>query len=285
MAPSSISPKPARQRQLRRADDPHPTRTRRGVALLPSLFTMGNMFCGYACIVYSLRGDFETAAPFIGFAIVLDMLDGRIARLTGTASDFGVELDSLADVISFGIAPAIMSYAWGLSELGRLGMFSGFLFVSAAALRLARFNIQSAAGGDKRYFVGMPSPAAAAIPAATVYSFSTRISDYREALPVLAMVLVPALLMVSTIRFRSFKTIDLQVRRPYTVLLLIAAGIMAVATHPRFVLVAMAYAYLASAFIGLAISRIKHRHQVAPPVGGDGPVPANADGDVETPLE
>jgi len=232
---------------------------------LPSLFTMGNMFCGYACIVYSLRGDFETAAPFIGFAIVLDMLDGRIARLTGTASDFGVELDSLADVISFGIAPAIMSYAWGLAELGRLGMFSGFLFVSAAALRLARFNIQSASGGDKRYFVGMPSPAAASIPAATVYLFSDRITDYREALPVLAMVLVPALLMVSTIRFRSFKTIDLRMRRPYTVLLLIAAGIMAVATHPRFVLVGMAYAYLASAFIGLAVSRIRHRSQTAPP--------------------
>ena len=226
---------------------------------------MGNMFCGYACIVYSLRGDFETAAPFIGFAIVLDMLDGRIARLTGTASDFGVELDSLADVISFGIAPAIMSYAWGLAELGRLGMFSGFLFVSAAALRLARFNIQSASGGDKRYFVGMPSPAAASIPAATVYLFSDRITDYREALPVLAMVLVPALLMVSTIRFRSFKTIDLRMRRPYTVLLLIAAGIMAVATHPRFVLVGMAYAYLASAFIGLAVSRIRHRSQTAPP--------------------
>ena len=225
---------------------------------------MGNMFCGYACIVYSLRGDFETAAPFIGFAIVLDMLDGRIARLTGTASDFGVELDSLADVISFGIAPAIMSYAWGLAELGRLGMFSGFLFVSAAALRLARFNIQSAAGGDKRYFVGMPSPAAAGIPAATVYLFSDRITDYREALPVLAMVLVPALLMVSTIRFRSFKTIDLRMRRPYTVLLLIAAAIMAVATHPRFVLVGMAYTYLASAFIGLAVSRIKRRSQAAP---------------------
>ena len=231
---------------------------------MPSLFTMGNMFCGYACIVYSLRGDFETAAPFIGFAIVLDMLDGRIARLTGTASDFGVELDSLADVISFGIAPAIMSYAWGLAELGRLGMFSGFLFVSAAALRLARFNIQSAAGGDKRYFVGMPSPAAASIPAATVYLFSDRITDYREALPVLAMVLVPALLMVSTIRFRSFKTIDLRMRRPYTVLLLIAAGIMAVATHPRFVLVGLAYTYLASAFIGLAASRFRRRSQAAP---------------------
>jgi CDP-diacylglycerol--serine O-phosphatidyltransferase len=220
---------------------------------------MANMFCGYACIVYALRGDFETAAPFIGFAVVLDMLDGRIARMTGTASDFGVELDSLADVISFGVAPAILSFAWGLEPLGRLGTFSGFVFVSAAAMRLARFNIQSASGGDKRYFVGMPSPAAAAIPAATVYVYPFGLHDYRTALPVLAMVLIPALLMVSTIRFRSFKTIDLQSRRPYTVLLLIALGIGLIATHPRYVLIAMAYTYLASGFIELLITRIRHR--------------------------
>jgi CDP-diacylglycerol--serine O-phosphatidyltransferase len=244
---------------LRRGTERPRPRIRRGVALLPGLFTMANMFCGYACIVYSLRGDFETAAPFIGFAVVLDMLDGRIARMTGTASDFGVELDSLADVISFGVAPAILSFAWGLSPLGRLGTFSGFLFVSAAAMRLARFNIQSASGGDKRYFVGMPSPAAAAIPAATVYVYPYGLHDYRAALPVLAMVLVPALLMVSTIRFRSFKTIDLQSRRPYTVLLLIAVGIMLIATHPRYVLIVMAYAYLASGFIELLIARIRRR--------------------------
>src|SRR5262249_31799464 len=148
-----------RLRFVRRpAPDRRPLRARRGVALLPSLFTMGNMFCGYACMVYAMRGEFETAAPFIGIAIVLDMLDGRIARLTGTASEFGVQLDSLADAISFGVAPAFLTVSWGLEPLGRLGLSAGFLYVSAAALRLARFNIQSAAGGDKRYFVGMPSP-------------------------------------------------------------------------------------------------------------------------------
>jgi CDP-diacylglycerol--serine O-phosphatidyltransferase len=244
---------------LRRADDRKRLRARRGVSLLPSLFTMGNMFCGYACIVYAMRGDFDTAAPFIGFAVVLDMLDGRIARLTGTSSDFGVEFDSLADVISFGIAPAMLSFAWALQPLGRLGWAAGFLFVAAAAMRLARFNIQSAAGGDKRYFVGMPSPAAAAIPAATVWAYPYAITDYRAALPALAMVVIPALLMVSTIRFRSFKTIDLQMRRPYTVLFLIAVAWMVFAAHPRIVLVVMAYTYLASAFIGMAISRIRHR--------------------------
>jgi CDP-diacylglycerol---serine O-phosphatidyltransferase len=249
-----------RLRFLRRATDrPRKYRFRRGVYLLPSLLTMGNMFCGYACVVYAMRGEYETAAPFIGFAVVLDMLDGRIARLTGTTSEFGVEFDSMADIISFGMAPAILSFQWGLSALGRLGWAAGFMFVAAAAMRLARFNIQSASGGDKRYFVGMPSPAAAAIPAATVYAYPWGLYDYREALPALAMVLVPAVLMVSTIRFRSFKTLDSRARRPYTVLIFLAAGIVLIATHPQAMLVVIAYGYLASGFIGLAISRLRRR--------------------------
>src|SRR5881397_2922227 len=215
-----------RLRFLRRGSDPPRHRFRRGVYLLPSLFTMGNMFCGYACVVYAMRGEYETAAPFIGFAYVLDMLDGRIARLTGGESAFGLQFDSLADVISFGVAPAVLALNWGLQPLGRLGWAVGFMFVAAAAMRLARFNIQGMAGTDKRYFVGMPSPAAAAVPAATVYAYPWGLFDYREALPALAMVLVPAILMVSTIRFRSFKTLDLRARQPYTVLIFIAAGIV-----------------------------------------------------------
>ncbi len=270
-----LNHEPGRLRFLRRRTDAPRRRFRRGVYLLPSLLTLGNLFCGYACIVYAMRGDYETAAPYIGFAIVLDMLDGRIARMTGTASAFGLEFDSLADVISFGMAPAILSFAWGLSSLGRLGWAAGFLFVSAAAMRLARFNIQSASGGDKRYFVGMPSPAAAAVPAATVFAYPYGLSDYRAALPVLAMVIVPAVLMISTIRFRSFKNLDLQNRRPYTVLIFIAGGIMLVATHPRIVLVVLAYSYLASAFVGMAVSRIRHRGRepaadvAAPATGAD----------------
>ncbi len=248
-----------RLRFLRRATDRPPRRFRRGVYLLPSLFTLGNMFCGYACIVYAMRGEYETAAPFIGFAYLLDVLDGGIARMTGSDSAFGLQFDSLADVISFGIAPAILSFAWGLSSLGRLGWAAGFMFVACAAMRLARFNIQSAAGGDKRYFVGMPSPAAAAVPAATVYAYPWGLYDYREALPALLMVLVPALLMVSTIRFRSFKNFDLQSRRPYRVLLFIATAIMLVAWLHRYVLVVAAYSYLASAFIGMAVTRLRHR--------------------------
>ena len=257
---------------LRRATDrPRRNRLRRGVYLLPSLLTMGNMFCGYACVVYAMRAEYETAATFIGFAIVLDMLDGRIARMTGTTSAFGVEFDSLADVISFGVAPAILSFAWGLSPLGRLGWAAGFLFVAAAAMRLARFNIQSG-GGDKRYFVGLPSPAAAAIPASTVYAWPYGLYDYRAALPAIAMVIVPAALMVSTIRFRSFKTLESQTRRPYTVLIFVAAAIMAIATHPRSMLVVISYSYLASAFIGLVITRLRHRGgRAAPPTALDPP--------------
>ena len=267
-----------RVRFLSRATDRPPRRFSRGVSLLPSLFTMANLFCGYACVVYTMRGEYETAAPFVGFAIVLDMLDGRIARLTGTSTDFGLQFDSLADVISFGIAPAILSFGWGLAPLGRLGWAAGFVFVTAAAMRLARFNIQSPGGGDKRYFAGMPSPAAAAIPASTVFFYPAGVSDYRAALPALAMVLVPAVLMVSTIRFRSFKTIDLQMRRPYTVLLLIAGAIMLITTHPRFVLVALSYAYLASAFIGMAVTRFRHRGGRAASEPSVSPTPHARDG-------
>src|SRR5687768_11096056 len=252
-------------RPLRRSTDKDGRRFRRGVYLLPSMFTMGNLFCGYACIVYAMRGEFATAAPFIGFAMVLDMLDGRIARMTGTASDFGIELDSLADVISFGMAPAILSFTWGLQPLGRIGWAAGFLFVAAAALRLARFNIQSASHQDKRYFVGMPSPPAAGVPAATVFAFPQGLTGPWEAAAVLAMVIVPALLMVSTIRFRSFKTLDLQTRRSSPVLFLLALFLAALAAQPEIVLLVLAYGYLSTAFIGLAWSRWRRRAGVPPP--------------------
>lgn len=234
-------------------------RLKRGVYLLPSLFTMGNLFCGYACVLYTMRGDLTSAAPFVGFAVVLDMLDGRIARLTGSTSAFGREFDSLADVISFGIAPAVLGFVWGLQPLNRLGWAVGFIFVAAAALRLARFNIQSVGASDKRYFVGMPSPAAAAVPAATVYFYPAGFDDPRTALFAVAVVLVPALLMVSTIRFRSFKTIDLRARRSYKVLTMVALTIALVQMEPRVVLVAIAYTYLASAFVEMAWTRVRRR--------------------------
>ncbi len=258
-------------RPLRVAPPPRPAehlsarRPRRGVALLPSLFTLGNLFCGYACVIYAMRGEFETAAPFIGIAVILDMLDGRIARLTGTASEFGVQFDSMADIISFGMAPTVLTFAWGLSTLGRLGWAAAFLFVTAAALRLARFNIQSASA-DKRYFVGMPSPAAAGILASTVYAYPEGLVQFRSSLPAILLVVIPALLMVSTVRFRSFKTIDLQARRPFRVLIFFAALLIVIATHPQSVLVVISYGYLMSPLIEMIVMRLR-RKPAAPPAG------------------
>jgi CDP-diacylglycerol--serine O-phosphatidyltransferase len=267
----------------RRDSKPQGRRLRRGAYLLPSAFTMANLFCGYACIVHTMHREFHTAAVFIGVAIVLDMLDGRIARMTGTTSAFGLEFDSLADVVSFGVAPATLSFGWGLQPLGRLGWAAGFLFVAAAAVRLARFNIQSGSQ-DKRYFVGMPSPPAAGVPAATVFAFPAGFSGPWEAAAVLTIVIVPALLMVSTIRFRSFKTLDLKTRRSSPMLFLLALGLAALAAQPEIVLLAMAYGYLSSAFLGMAWQRWRRPNEplvsadpAGLPVESDTPAHQSAD--------
>jgi CDP-diacylglycerol--serine O-phosphatidyltransferase len=245
---------------LRRRKTDRPQRFKRGVYLLPSLMTVANLFCGYACIVYAAsRGDFDTAALLLGIAMILDTLDGFFARLTNSTSAFGVQLDSLADVVSFGVAPAILAFLWGLWPLGRLGWAVGFLYVTAAAMRLARFNIQANTVTDKRYFAGMPSPAAAAVIASTVYLFPEGIQDRRIALLGLPMVLVPALLMVSTIRFRSVKAIDLGWRRSYLALFLAAVGLALVAIYPRIALVVLAYTYTVAALVFWTIGKTR-RH-------------------------
>lgn len=247
---------------LRRRRDDRPRRFRRGVFLIPSLFTVGNLFCGYACVVYSTRSDFDTAALLIGIAMVLDMLDGYFARLTNSSTAFGLELDSLADVVSFGLAPAILAFTWGLWPLGRLGWAAGFLYVTAAAMRLARFNMQTksaTAVADKRYFVGMPSPPAAGVIAATVYWYPYGLQDRVAALPALAMVLVPAFLMVSTIRFRSVKAIDVGWTRSYLALFLAAVALALIAWHPRNALVVLSYAYVAGALGAWLYGRLRRR--------------------------
>ncbi len=240
-------------------------KARRGTYLLPSLITVGNLFCGYACVMYAMRGDLTTAAPFIGVAVVLDMLDGRIARLTGTTSAFGVEFDSLADVVSFGLAPAVLASAWGLSELGRWGWAAGFLYVAAAAIRLARFNIQTGTQTDKAYFIGMPSPAAAGVPAATIFVYPYPLLGKAEAMAAIAVVVIPAILMVSTIRFRSFKTINFGWDRSYFKLFVFAALLVFIATEPSWALVIIAYTYLVSAFVDMALTRLRGRRPALPP--------------------
>jgi CDP-diacylglycerol---serine O-phosphatidyltransferase len=237
---------------LRRRRDDRPHRFKRGVFLLPSLFTVANLFCGYACIVYATRADFETAALFIGVAMVLDTLDGFFARLTNSSTAFGVQLDSLADMVSFGLSPAVLAFTWGLWPLKNVGLAAGFIYVTATAMRLARFNIQTTTITDKRYFVGMPSPPAAGIIASTIYLYPYGLQDRETALPALAMVLIPALL------------IDVGWRRSYFVLFLFSIALALIATHPRIALVVLAYTYLCSAFIGLAYSRFRVRPHEAP---------------------
>ena len=229
--------------------------------LLPSLFTVANLFCGYACVVYATRADFDTAALFIGIAMVLDTLDGFIARLTNSSTAFGVQLDSLADVVSFGLAPAILAFTWGLWPLDRLGWAAGFIYVTAAAMRLARFNIQTTTATDKRYFVGLPSPAAGAVIASTVYLFPFGLQEPRAgAVRRWRWSSCPALLMVSTIRFRSVKAIDVGWRRSYLALFLAAVVLALIASHPRLALVIMSYTYVAFACVMWGVSKLGKRH-------------------------
>ena len=250
-------------RSVARRRGDRPERFRRGVYVLPSLMTVSNLLCGYASVVYSTRGDFDTAAVLLGIAMVVDTLDGFFARLTHSQSAFGAELDSLADVVSFGVAPAILAFTWGLWPLGRLGWAAGFIYVTAAALRLARFNIQSATG-DKKYFAGLLSPAAASVTASTVFMYPWGLQDPRVAGLALPMVLVPGFLMVSTIRFRSLKAVDVGWRRSYVVVFLGAVAIALVASHPRLALVVLSYSYIIWSVAGFALARLRRRPATAP---------------------
>jgi len=240
-----------------------PARFRRGVAILPSLFTTGNLFLGFWAIIKTIHGEYGEAAPLIAWAIVLDLLDGRIARMTGTASEFGGELDSLADMISFGVAPGVLAFCWGFSLMPRVGWLAAFLFVVCGALRLARFNVQRHAV-DGRFFVGLPIPAAAAQVAAWVSLLPDPLSSRTQATLALCTVVVLAFLMVSTIRYRSFKTFDLRSRRSYLVVLGIALLFLLVALHPRSVLLALATAYWISGPATYLIGLLRRRSPAAP---------------------
>jgi CDP-diacylglycerol--serine O-phosphatidyltransferase len=255
---------------LRRRDD-RPQRFRRGVYLLPSMLTVSNLLCGYASVVYSTRGDFDTAAVLIGVAMVVDTLDGFFARLTHSQSAFGAELDSLADIVSFGVAPAILAFTWGLWPLGRIGWAAGFVYVTATALRLARFNIQGMAVTDKRYFAGLPSPAAASVSAATVFLYPWGLQDVRIAALALPMLLLPGFLMVSTIRFRSVKSMDVGWRRSPVLLFVGAVVIALIVAHPRVALVAMSYTYVLAALGVFVYSRIRRRPPIEKPPAEEPP--------------
>ncbi|MGR4070018.1 CDP-diacylglycerol--serine O-phosphatidyltransferase [Billgrantia sp. C5P2] len=234
---------------------------RRGIYLLPNLFTTSALFAGFFSVVAGINGDFTAAAVAIFIAMVLDGLDGRVARLTNTQSAFGAEYDSLSDMLSFGVAPALVAFTWILQDIGKTGWVVAFLYVACAALRLARFNVQIGSV-DKKWFIGLPSPSAAAFVAASVWTFHSFDADaVGFKLLMLLVVAAAGVLMVSNIRYYSFKDIDLKGPVPFVVLLAIVLGFVVISVEPSVMLLLLFGTYVASGPT-LAIMR-KMRH--APP--------------------
>jgi CDP-diacylglycerol---serine O-phosphatidyltransferase len=255
----------------RRKEDRPPRRLRKGMYILPSLFTTANLAAGYYAILQVMHGSlaetwhFDFAAKAIGFAILFDGLDGRIARLTRTSSDFGRELDSLADVITFGIAPALLAYMWGVhllpgsidaeyrTRMVQFGAVASFIFLVAGASRLARFNIQvnpqpsNPGRPDKKYFVGMPIPAGAGVIAAVVHQAAgDPVDSLWKAIIWLLLVVAAGYLMVSTWRFYSFKDIHFNTRQPFRIMILLAAIFVTIWFWSRWFLFIVAILYMFS---------------------------------------
>ena len=237
---------------------------RRGIYLLPNLFTTAALFAGFYAIVQAMNLRFDQAAAAIFVAGVLDGLDGRVARLTRTQSAFGAEYDSLADMVSFGAAPALIVYEWALKGMGRLGWIAAFIYVAGAALRLARFNTMLEVA-DKRWFTGMPSPAAAALVAGFVWI----IDDYNidpAGLKWWAWTITAfaGLTMVSNVPYYSFKAFNLKKSVPFLTIFLIVLTIALVSYQPAIVLFAAIVAYGVSGYAGFAWMTVKRRRRREP---------------------
>ena len=248
-------------------------RLRRGIFLLPSLFTGANLLCGYYAVVASLAGgweDFDHAAKAIGLAILFDSLDGRVARMTGTNTEFGMQFDSLADVVRFGIAPAVMAYAWGVRSLpdqgsqrveliSQLGWFFCLAFLICCAWRLARFNVQGMAPGGSKNFVGMPTPAAAGVIASLVHGFKVPLQDWHWSVAWIALAGALGALMTSTIRYYSFKDIPWTRKQPSLAIVVVCLLVGVIWRFSEYALVIFACTY-AAAGVALHIVRFfRHR--------------------------
>ena len=239
---------------------------RRGIYLLPNLFTTAALFAGFYAIVQAMNQRFDQAAAAIFIAMVLDSLDGRVARLTRTQSAFGAEYDSLSDMVSFGAAPALVVYEWTLRGMGKLGWIAAFVYVAGAALRLARFNTMLEVT-DKRWFTGMPSPAAAALVAGFVWIVDDYAIDpanvkwWAWAITVFA-----GLTMVSNVKYYSFKTINLKKSVPFVAVILIALFLALLSYQPPHVLFAVFVAYGVSGYVGTAWMMLQRRRAPPPPL-------------------
>ncbi len=228
----------------------------RGVFILPSLFTVGNIFCGYYAILSTMHGNYDHAAQAIGIAIILDMLDGRIARMTNSATGFGLQLDSLADVVSFGIAPSVLALVWGLYTLDqRLAWTAAFTFTICGAMRLARFNVQA---GHFKHFVGLPIPAGGGTIAAIVHFFGAPIKDPMGAAFMVAAVFLLAFLMISTIRYSSLKYLTLG-RKSHLTILVIALLVALIYNYSRTTLLVIAIVYSLSGLTVRCVAFLRRR--------------------------
>ncbi len=236
-------------------------RRRQTIFLLPGLLTTGNLLCGFYAIVLTLDGYHVWAALALFVAMVMDMLDGKVARLTRTTTQFGVEFDSLADVVSFGVAPALLLYAWALAPLGRVGAGAAFLYVICGALRLARFNVLTGIT-DRRYFIGLPIPGAAGTVASMVLFFGPVAFGRAELFALACATYLLAFLMVSNLRYYSFKELDFAKRHPVGVLLIVVLAVLIVAAHPQLFLF---LAFGVYALSGPARRLVLRRREPAPP--------------------
>jgi CDP-diacylglycerol--serine O-phosphatidyltransferase len=238
---------------------PRPKRPR-GIYLLPNLFTTAALFAGFYAVVAANQGRFEPAAIAIFAAMILDGLDGRVARLTHTQSDFGAEYDSLSDMVAFGVAPGLVAYQWALSGLGKIGWLAAFIYTAAAALRLARFNTQIGTA-DKRYFQGLPSPSAAAIIASMVWiGADFEVVGARVSWLVAFVTAGAGLLMVSNFRFHSFKDLNVHGRVPFMLAVAVMLVFALVFIHPPVILF---MGFMAYAVSGPVLTLARRRQRLA----------------------
>ncbi len=233
------------------------TKRRRGIYLLPNLFTTGALFAGFYAVIASMNGRFEAASLAIFIAMILDGLDGRVARMTHTQSDFGAEYDSLSDMVSFGVAPALIMYTWSLSTLGKIGWIASFIYVVGAALRLARFNTQ-VGHADKRYFQGLASPSAAGFVVGFVWLCAEN-QIAGESIRYLAFIVTvgAGILMVSNVKYRSFKDLDLKNKVPFVTILIMVLVFISIVYQPPFILFSMFALYTLSGLLGYLYRKIK----------------------------
>lgn len=224
-------------------------RRRKGIYILPNLFTLAALFGGFYAIVMAMNGRFDQAAVGVFCAMVLDSLDGRVARMTNTQSAFGEQMDSLSDMVSFGAAPALIAYVWGLTSLGRWGWIGAFVYCACAALRLARFNVNTAVV-DKRFFQGLPSPAAAALVAGFIWLMNDGgVEGLEVRWLTFALMLFAGLTMVTNVPFYSFKDISMKRSVPFAVIVLIALAIAVINIHPPTVMFGLFVVYGLSGYV------------------------------------